>query len=89
MAWYAAIAANAMAMEEPISRSRDWRCTAPTNKAIESSQKARKGTSASSELPLTMNAGVARNSSVAESGYGLNRCASESALNAAINEKRM
>src|ERR1035438_2979246 len=70
MAWYAAIAASAMASDEPINRRREWRCTAPTKRAIESSQNARKGRSASSELPLMTKGGGARNRSGGENGQG-------------------
>ena len=52
-------------------------------------QNARNGRSASSELPFTTNAGTARNSSVAHSGCGENRRASDHMAHAAISENTM
>ena len=48
---------------------------------------ARKGTSVSSELPFTTNAGTARKSSVAHSGRAEKRCASRHMAAAAASEK--
>src|SRR5579862_9193272 len=89
MAWYAASAANPIAIIDAASHPDERRSTAWTYSAIASSQKAVKGKSDSSELPLTTNAGVAMNSIVAASGCGLNFRAKASALNDAINENKM
>ena len=80
-------AANPIATQDAASSARDRRSTAATYRAVASSQNARNGISDSKELPFTTNAGVTRKSSVASSGCGLNRRASDHALNAAISEK--
>src|ERR1039458_5220829 len=52
-------------------------------------QKVRNGRSDSSELPLTTNAGTATNSSVAHSGCGEKRFASDHIASAATTKNRM
>ena len=52
-------------------------------------QNARNGRSASNELPLMTNAGVAMNSRAAHSGCGENRRASDHIAAAAISENTM
>ena len=61
----------------------------PANRAIAAIQNARNGISDSSELPLTTNAGVARNNSAAHSACGENRLASDHIASAAISENEM
>ena len=57
--------------------------------AIDAIQKARKGRSASSEPPLTTNAGTAIKSRVAHSGRSENRQASDHMAHTAIIENTM
>ncbi len=60
-----------------------------TKHATAAIQNARNGRSDSSELPLTTKAGTARNSSVAHSGWGEKRLASDHMASAAITENSM
>ena len=57
--------------------------------AIDAIQKARKGRSASSDPPLTTNAGTAIKSSVAQTGRSEKRQASDHMAHTAISENTM
>src|SRR5579872_1414237 len=85
-AWYESRTANAIGKQDATSHGMDRLSTARTNIAIAASQNATNGTSVSSELPLTTNTGVTRNSIVARRGCSVNRRARASAAAAAINE---
>ena len=81
-AWYAIIAAAAMASAASSMR--------PDRKsAIDAIQKARNGRSASSDPPLTTNAGTAIKSSVAHTGRSEKRQASDHMAHTAIIENTM
>ena len=81
-AWYAIIAVTAIASAASTDRP-------DTKSAIDAIQNARNGRSASSDPPLTTNAGTAIKSSVAHTGRSEKRQASDHIAHTAIIENTM
>src|ERR1700760_1042080 len=77
--WYAVSDASTIISAESIRRSAQ-------KSAIAAIQNAANGTSVSSEVPFTTNAGTARKSNVAASGWAQNRFASDHMDAAASSE---